>query len=246
MTFAMVFRPSKVKHLQGSEGAYCSRVCTRKCALTEGGGDSLPIRGVFSHLGVWKFAFWVLRHKREVTEVTSWLLRSLPGYCCHFLVTEVTSCTTVLPTTTRLRPNDLSFLPKCALVHFTSCIWLEYGNSISYSSIHANINQMLFTMVGSGEWVHTSRGRRDRWDLASDPQYVVGVTTTAPCLLYYCPSARCLKGWASNQKVDVPLSKALNPDLLLGCRTTLADHVKQHISVHLSGACDNLLLFLNT
>lgn len=27
------------------------RVCSRKCALTEGGGDSLPIRGVFSHRG---------------------------------------------------------------------------------------------------------------------------------------------------------------------------------------------------
>ena len=34
---------------------------TRKCALTEGGGDSLPIRGVFSHRGFWKFAFWLLR-----------------------------------------------------------------------------------------------------------------------------------------------------------------------------------------
>lgn len=29
--------------------------------LTEGGGDSRPMRGVFSQRGFWKFAFWLLR-----------------------------------------------------------------------------------------------------------------------------------------------------------------------------------------
>ena len=29
--------------------------------LTEGGGDSRPIRGVFSQRGFWKAAFWALR-----------------------------------------------------------------------------------------------------------------------------------------------------------------------------------------
>ena len=33
--------------------------------------------------------------------------------------------------------------------------------------------------------------------------------------------------------VDVPLSKALNPTFLQGCCTTMADPVKQHISLHL-------------
>ena len=40
------------------------------------------------------------------------------------------------------------------------------------------------------------------------------------------------------ENLTVPLmSKALNPNLLLGCCTTMADPVKQHISLHLSGVC---------
>lgn len=37
--------------------------------LTEGGGDSRPMRGVFSQRGFWKLAFWLLRHeeRRAVT-----------------------------------------------------------------------------------------------------------------------------------------------------------------------------------
>jgi hypothetical protein len=37
----------------------------------------------------------------------------------------------------------------------------------------------------------------------------------------------------------MPLSKALNPNLLQGCHTTMADPVKQHISLHISVVCDN-------
>ena len=29
--------------------------------LTEGGGDSRPMRGVFSQRGFWKLAFWLLQ-----------------------------------------------------------------------------------------------------------------------------------------------------------------------------------------
>lgn len=39
------------------------REYAKKYALTEGGGDSLPIKGVFSHRGFWKFAFWLLRYR---------------------------------------------------------------------------------------------------------------------------------------------------------------------------------------
>ena len=39
--------------------------------------------------------------------------------------------------------------------------------------------------------------------------------------------------------VDVPLSKAHNPNLLQGCRATMAAPVKQHISPQLSGLRDN-------
>lgn len=43
--------------------------CLCKCAraLTDGGGDSLPMSGVFSHRGVWKLVFWLLRHKRDTS-----------------------------------------------------------------------------------------------------------------------------------------------------------------------------------
>lgn len=42
-------------------------LCKYACALTDGGGDSLPMSGVFSHRGVWKLAFWLLRHKRDTS-----------------------------------------------------------------------------------------------------------------------------------------------------------------------------------
>lgn len=37
----------------------------------------------------------------------------------------------------------------------------------------------------------------------------------------------------------MPLSKTLNPNLLQGPPTTMADPIKQHISLNLSGVCDN-------
>ena len=43
------------------------------------------------------------------------------------------------------------------------------------------------------------------------------------------------------------LSKALNLHLLQECWTAMTDPVKQHISLHLPGACDNetFLFYLN-
>lgn len=68
---AFGYFPASLWVLEDSVG----RVCSRKCALTEGGGDSLPIRGVFSHRGFWKFAFWLLHYR-------------IRGYCmwspCHW------------------------------------------------------------------------------------------------------------------------------------------------------------------
>ena len=46
------------------------------------------------------------------------------------------------------------------------------------------------------------------------------------------------------KSVDVPLSKALKHNLLQGRRTTMADPVKQHISLHLSGVRDNKTCFV--
>ncbi len=44
----------------------CLCVWGRVQILTDGGGDSLPIRGVFSQRGFWKFAFWVLEMRHTL------------------------------------------------------------------------------------------------------------------------------------------------------------------------------------
>ena len=45
------------------------------------------------------------------------------------------------------------------------------------------------------------------------------------------------------KNLPVPLSKALIPNLLQGHRATMVAPVKQPISLHLSGVCDNISLF---
>lgn len=45
--------------------------------LTEGGGDSRPMRGVFSQRGFWKLAFWLLSGRGERACEWSWAMWSL-------------------------------------------------------------------------------------------------------------------------------------------------------------------------